>query len=72
MYSPHGVSSLLSNFQIREPELEHIYNKDLEILEHAIALLQNITENKLSNLVGNIREIQLLLDDRNQFTKDFK
>ena len=72
-FSPYGTSSFFSNSQIKEPELSEIYKKDLEILEQAVSFKQDLeNDNNPNNVEMEIKAIESLLNDRNQFIKEFK
>ena len=71
-FAPYGASSFFSNSQIKEAELEQIYKKDLDILEKANSLKQNINNRGSEEALLEIKEIEELLTARNQFIKEFK
>jgi hypothetical protein len=71
-FAPYGASSFFGNSQIKEAELEQIYKKDLDILEKANSLKQNINNRGSENVLLEIKEIEELLAARNQFIKEFK
>ncbi len=70
--SPYGVSAFFDNSQIKEKELEQIYKKDLEILERVNSFKINVRNQKPSEAVADIKDIDDLLEKRNQFIKEFK
>ena len=71
-FSPYGASAFFSNSQIKEAELKQIYEKDLAILEKVV-LLKTTTKNKEPKDISlEITSIEEILEDRNQFIKEFK
>jgi hypothetical protein len=71
-FSPYGASAFFSNSQIKEPELEQIYKKDLEILERVNSFKQAIEDKDSKDVDLPMEEIETLLNSRNQFIKEFK
>jgi len=71
-FSPYGASAFFSNSQIKESELEQIYEKDLEILERANSFKQFIEDKNSADVNLPIEGIGALLDARNQFIKEYK
>lgn len=72
LYAPYGASAFFSDAQIKEPELKTIYEKDVVIMEQVSAFKASLNEKSISEISTAVRNIDELLDSRNQYIKEFK
>jgi hypothetical protein len=75
--APYGESSFFAENQLKENELEEIYNMDLQIAERIDLLCTLVTKhmNEVltpAGIIQNIREVDAVIDKRAQFLKNFK
>lgn len=71
-YSPYGVSAFFSNNQIREPELQEIFHKDFLLAQVVKQLKESLNDLDVSQLLSNISSIDHMVDERNEFIKEYK
>ena len=71
-FSPYGESAFFSTAQLKENELESIYQKDLKLLDKANKIYQLIPDSENTSIFQSIEEFEKLLNERNEFIKEFK
>lgn len=81
-FAPYGESSFFSDNQIKEDELREIYIMDSRIKEEADSLFNIFYNNELSqnnnieklkaSIEEKINTLEILLEKRNNFIKNFK
>lgn len=76
-FAPYGESSFFSENQLKEKELDEINNMDLQIAERIDFLCTIVTKHinevlSPAAIIQNIREIDVLIDQRAHFIKNFK
>ena len=71
-YSPYGTSSFFSESQIKENELDLIYEYDKKLLIAVNNIKNDIQNSNLSDILSYIMSITLILTDRNNFIKEHK
>jgi hypothetical protein len=69
-YSPYGESAFFSDSVIKETELEHIYQFDLNILDATNDLLVSADSNDLNAIKSNILLLEKSIIERNNYIKD--
>lgn len=69
-YSPYGESAFFSNSVIKEPELDKIYQIDLQILDMAIELGSSIESPIWSFADDKAELLRKAINERNRFIKD--
>lgn len=76
-YAQYGETAFFSLNQIKEDELEQIQHLDLQIIER-VSLMEVFIETKRdlsftpATLNQNVREIDVAIQERNQFIQQFK
>jgi hypothetical protein len=71
-YAPYGESAFFSNLQLKEEELLEIYNKDLKITDIVNGIKESILNANPDNILSIIDNIEQLIDNRNQYIKEYK
>ena len=71
-YAPYGESSFFANDLIKEDELEHIYRYDHDMFILIDENKKLLVEADLTNVSNFIRDIQSIIDERNNFIKEHK
>ncbi len=71
-YSPYGTSSFFSASQLRENELDQIYQRDLVLIERAISLKKMVLNAVCSDIDEVIVVIKEAITIRNRFIEEFK
>ena len=71
-FSPYGESAFFSSTQLKEDELLTIYQKDLVLLDKANEINRVIPHLDNKPLLELIDELEGLLNERNEFIKEFK
>lgn len=71
-FAPYGVSSYFADNQIKEEELEKIYQFDLELAEVSHQILQLTSKDQKESYRGNLNHLQVILLNRNNYINDFK
>ena len=76
-YAAHGESSFFSEKQLKENELDEIYNLDLKLVENVDMVCKSIEsyiQDSLNPKPINkmVRDIELSLDNRNNYINTFK
>lgn len=69
-YSSYGATAFFADAVINEPELEHIYQLDLDVLDVANELLETAQSNNLSLIRIKIELLEKTIAVRNQYLKD--
>lgn len=69
-YSPYGASTFFSDSELKESELENIYDMDLDILNLSNNLNEIINHNELTSIQLQLQKIEESILKRNQFLKD--
>ena len=76
-YAAHGESSFFSEKQLKENELDEIYNLDLIIVEN-VDMVCNSVESYIQDTLNPkpinkmVRDIEIALDNRNNYINTFK
>lgn len=70
-YSPYGESGFFDIECIKEEELAHIYQLDIELMESAKLLTDKTTDGDLDRTKINVRAIEQKLNKRNHFISKF-
>lgn len=76
-YAAHGESSFFSEQQLKENELDEIYNLDLKLVENVDMLCKSIESYIKDSLNPKpinkmLRDIEVALDNRNYYINTFK
>ena len=71
-YAPYGESSFFGESQIKEGELQEIYQLDHDILLFANKILDDIPNSEIADILLFIDSLTLMLEDRNNFIKEHK
>ena len=71
-YAPYGESAFFGNLQLKEEELLEIYRKDLKIMDVVNIIKESVFNANPENLLSIIDNIEQLIDNRNQYIKEFK
>lgn len=69
-YSPYGASAFFSDSEIKNDELENIYQMDLDIVNVTEILQEELTSNDLVNVKQHIQALENSINNRNQYLKD--
>lgn len=69
-YSSYGATAFFADAEIREPELENIYQLDLDVLDATNVLLQTAKPNDLGSIKIKIELLEKAIGKRNQYLKD--
>lgn len=76
-YSTYGESSFFSEKQLKEEELNTIYNFDLELTEKVSLIVKTIQENTTETMssgfvLNQINDIEQILSKRTNFINEYK
>ena len=71
-YAPYGESSFFGESQIKEDELQKIYQTDHDILLFANKILDDIPNSEIADILLFIDSLTSMLEDRNNFIKRHK
>ena len=71
-YAPYGESSFFGESQIKEDELQKIYQSDHDILLFANKILDDIPNSEIADILLFIGSLTSMLEDRNIFIKEHK
>jgi len=71
-YAPYGESAFFSNNQLKENELLVIYQKDLTLLEKVNEIHTSIPDLDAKSIIKKIDDIEVILNERNEYLKEFK
>ncbi len=71
-FAPYGESAFFSSTQLKENELLAIYQKDLAILDKANDINRIIPDSDSKSLLKAIDELEGMLNERNEYIKEFK
>lgn len=71
-YAPYGESSFFGESQIKEGELQEIYQLDHDILLSTNKFLDDIPDSEIADILLFIDSLTLMLEDRNNFIKEHK
>ena len=71
-YAPYGESSFFGESQIKEDELQKIYQSDHDILLFANKILDDIPNSEIADILLFIDSLTSMLEDRNNFIKRHK
>ena len=71
-YAPYGESSFFGDSQIKEDELQKIYEQDYDILLSINKFSNEITNSEVTDVLIFINSLNSMLDDRNNFIKEHK
>lgn len=76
-YTTYGESSFFSEKQLKEDELDAIYNIDLELTEKASLIVKTIQENTAEPMsagfiLNQISDIEQILSKRTNFINEYK
>lgn len=69
-YSSYGATAFFADAVIREPELENIYQFDLDVLDATDVLMQSAKSNDLNSIKIKIDLLEKAISERNQYLKD--
>jgi hypothetical protein len=69
-YSPYGTSAFFSDSSIKESQLEHLYQMDLDVLDSVEKLESEVNADKAYELKDLIQKIEETINKRNQYLKD--
>ena len=69
-YSSYGATAFFANAVIKEPELESIYQLDLDVLDATDVLMQSAKSNDLDSIKIEIELLEKAISERNQYLKD--
>jgi hypothetical protein len=71
-YAPYGESSFFGESQIKEDELQKIYQLDYDILLFTNKFLDDIPNLEIADILVFIDSLTSMLEDRNNFIKEHK
>ena len=71
-YAPYGESSFFGDSQIKEDELQKIYQLDHDILLFTNKFLDDIPNSEIADILLFIDSLTSMLEDRNNFIKEHK
>ena len=71
-YAPYGESAFFSSNQLKENELLIIYQKDFGLLEKANEINRSIPDLDETSILKKIDDFEGLLNERNEYIKEFK
>jgi len=71
-YAPYGESSFFGESQIKEGELQEIYQLDHDILLYNNKFQDDIPTSKIADILLFIDSLTLMLEERNDFIKEHK
>jgi len=71
-FAPYGATSFFDNKQIKEDELQLIYQKDFELASEVSKLFDFLNVEDLPNITLQIKNCYEKLMLRNNYIKDFK
>jgi len=69
-YSSYGATSFFADAVIKEPELDNIYQLDLDVIDVVNELLESAQSNDLSLIRIKIEVLEKTIAVRNQYLKD--
>ena len=69
-YSSYGATAFFADAVIREPELENIYQLDLDVLDATDDIMQSAKSNDLDSIKIKIELLENAIGKRNQYLKD--
>jgi hypothetical protein len=69
-YSPYGSSAFFSNSVIKEPELDTLYQLDLDILDSTNELKEKVKSANYVLITENIEFLKKLINERNRYLKN--
>jgi len=69
-YSSYGATAFFADAVIREPELENIYQLDLDVLDATDDLIQSAKSKDLDLIKIEIELLEKAISERNQYLKD--
>jgi hypothetical protein len=71
-FSPYGESAFFSSAQLKDDELLTIYQKDFILLEKANEIFRIIPDSGNMSILKLIEEFERMLNERNEYIKEFK
>jgi hypothetical protein len=71
-HAPYGNSGFFSDSQLKENELFTIYQKDFEIAETLMQLENMIKSGQSIEISLTLEKFEMLVDNRNQYIKEYK
>ena len=71
-YAPYGESAFFSSNQLKEDELLIIYQKDLALLDRVTEINRYIPELDVESILKKIDGIEAIVNERNEYIKEFK
>ncbi len=69
-YSSYGATAFFADAVIKEPELENIYQLDLDVLDATNDLLDSAKSNDLDSIKIELKLLEKAIGERNQYLKD--
>ena len=69
-FSPYGATSFFADTVIKEPELEKIYQLDLDVLDVTKELMESAGSNDLNLIRIKVELLEKTISERNQYLKD--
>ncbi len=70
-FAPYGETSLFSDKQIKEDELQEIYTHDLKLAEYTDAFMVSINDAGPAYIQEKIADIDKIFEKRSQYIKQF-
>jgi hypothetical protein len=71
-FAPHGASAFFTDAQIKENELFHIYQLDLDLAQAIENLRNNVDSSPLSEIKKTLVSCIEILNKRNSYINEFK
>ena len=71
-FAAYGESAFFSSNQLKEDELMYIYQRDYALLEKANEFNHAISNLDIPSIISRIDEVNTMLNDRNEYIKEFK
>jgi len=71
-FAPYGESAFFSSAQLKEDELLIIYQKDFALLDKANEINRTVTDLDGKTILKIIDDLEGMLNERNEFIKEFK
>jgi len=71
-FAPYGESAFFSSAQLKEDELLTIYQKDFALLDKANEIVRAIPDSDDKSILKIIDAFEGMLNERNEYIKEFK
>jgi hypothetical protein len=71
-FAPYGESAFFSSAQLKDDELLTIYQKDFALLDKANEIVRSIPDSDDKSILKIIDAFEGMLNERNEYIKEFK